>query len=62
MQITLENGKYEYTFDESTGSQGAYHHGELWRDLTGDNLVLAMAHKIKELEAEVEEIQSDDKD
>lgn len=51
--ISLENGKYTYSFLHN-GVQLCYRHGEPWRDLTGDNLVLAMAQKIKELEMEVE--------
>lgn len=55
MQIELENSKYTYILDEDTGEQEVLRYGEPWRkdDLIGDNLVLAMAHRIAELEDSV---------
>lgn len=38
--LSLENGKYEVTFD--AGNLSATRNGELWRDLTGDKLIYAM--------------------
>ena len=38
--LSLENGKYEVTFDG--GKLSATRYGEQWRDLTGDGMVLAM--------------------
>lgn len=51
MKIKLDGGKYVWSFDEQTGRQEAYRFGELWRDLNGDNLTLAMGHRIEALEA-----------
>lgn len=55
MEIKLEEGKYFWLFDERSGRQEALHHGEPWRDLTGDNLTLAMGQRIEELEAALTE-------
>ncbi len=33
------------------GSVTAYRHGSVWRDLTGDNFVLAMAQKLEKYKA-----------
>lgn len=54
MKVTLNNGKYEYVSEN--GNQAAYRYGEMWRDLTGDNFIYAMACKIKELEQERDEL------
>ena len=53
MKIELQQGKYIYKFDENSGRQEIYRHGELWRDETGDGFLLAMAQKIEELEDEL---------
>ena len=50
-KIELAEGKYTYIFDN--GKQSALLYGGGWRDLTGDNLVYAMACKIKELEEDL---------
>ena len=42
LRITLENGKYTYVLKD--GQQFALRYGELWRDLTGDNFVAALAY------------------
>lgn len=38
--LSLENGKYEVTFD--AGNLSVTRNGEPWRDLTGDKLIYAM--------------------
>lgn len=50
MKIELDNGKYTYINDEQ--GQRALRHGLQWRNLVGDNLVLHMAYRIKELESQ----------
>lgn len=50
MKIDLQ-GKYTYIFDN--GAQKALRYGEDWRDLTGDNLVYAMACRIEELDEQL---------
>ena len=36
--------------DRAAGELVAYRHGELWRDLIGDQLACALGHRIEELE------------
>ena len=50
MRIELQQGKYIYEFDEASGKQEIYRHGELWRHETGDGFLLALAQRIEELE------------
>ena len=50
MKIELFGGKYTYCIDEDGANQRALRHGEPWRDLVGDNFVLAMAQEIEELQ------------
>lgn len=50
---TSKDNKYKVTFDEKTGKLVAYRYGEPWRDLCGDNLVLAMLSHINALEEEL---------
>jgi len=50
--IKLDNGEYEVILDQD-GSNFNFHalrYGEQWRDLIGDNLILAMFYKIQDLE------------
>lgn len=46
--IHLEDGKYTIVL-RSDGAMHALRHGEPWRDLVGDKMVMAMAHEILEL-------------
>lgn len=46
--VTLDNGKYKIVNDN--GVVKAYRHGEEWRDLTGDGLILALLNKVETLE------------
>lgn len=52
--VTLENGKYTIVGIEE-GNLRALRHGDEWRSLVGDKLVLTMAQEIRRLEAELEE-------
>ncbi len=54
LRIELDNGKYTYIFDQN--KHIALRHGEQWRDLTGDNLILSMAFKIEDLQEKVTEL------
>lgn len=54
ISIKLNNGKYDYTFNHNTGIQSIKRNGEEWRDVTGDNFILAMAMRIEELEEELD--------
>lgn len=49
INLNLQNGKYTYVFQDD-GQQYALRHGEQWRDLTGDNLTLALGQRIEALE------------
>lgn len=46
--IDLENGKY--TVQEDNGKITVLRHGEVWRDETGDSLILALIQRIQTLE------------
>lgn len=50
-RVTLLDGKYTVEHTNGTNFK-AYHYGssEVWRDLTGDGLVLALVQKIEELD------------
>lgn len=50
--IKLDDGKYEVVLDQTNNTFDfhALRHGEQWRHLTGDNLVLSMFQRIQELE------------
>ena len=49
MKIELQQGKYMYLFDEVIGSSTAFRNGKIWRDTTGDKLLLVMAQEIVDL-------------
>lgn len=53
MIIKLE--EYTYIFDVGNGNQEIYRNGQLWRNETGDNFILAMAQRIEVLEEAVKE-------
>ena len=57
--IELEEGKYVYTFISKAGTQTVTRNGEIWRDETGNNLLLAMAMKIEELEDKISDLQEE---
>ena len=48
--ITVADGKYEIRHADGRGLR-ALRYGEPWRDLAGDNLVLALVQRIEELQA-----------
>lgn len=48
-KTTVKVGEYEVSHTNGTGFT-ALRHGETWRDLSGDNLVLALVDRIAELE------------
>ena len=48
LNIDVADAKYT-VIQHRDGRVEAMRYGELWRDLTGDNLVLAMAQEIQEL-------------
>jgi hypothetical protein len=47
--ISLHEGKYKVSHTNGTNFH-ALRHGQPWRDLTGDGLLLAMVQRIEELE------------
>lgn len=51
-RIQLENGKYTVCHNNGANFH-ALRHGEPWRDLTGDGLILAMAHELERLQEPV---------
>jgi hypothetical protein len=55
MERIKVDGKYEIVIDWNNGGVRALRYGEEWRELNGDNLILAMAYRIEELEKALEE-------
>lgn len=53
--INLDHGKYR-VIHENGANFHATRHGEPWRDLTGDGLVLAMAQQIEDLYSALEDL------
>ncbi len=53
LDVTVGDGKYRL-MQYPNGELVAYRHGERWRSLLGDNLVLALAQEIERLRAELE--------
>lgn len=54
-EIELENGKYTVVNELMSGGHlYALRYGEPWRNLNGDNLILAMYHEIERLYEELE--------
>jgi hypothetical protein len=51
--MRIDLGSYTYLFNEKTGESTSFQYNYPWRDTTGDNLLLAMATRIKELEADI---------
>jgi len=54
--INLENGKYTISHEDGLNFN-CRRHGNEWRDLTGDSLVLSMFLYIQNLEEKVEDIE-----
>lgn len=52
------NEKYEIVIDWPKNVFKALRYGEEWRELVGDNLILAMAYRIQELEQAKDQISS----
>lgn len=51
-KIHLCDGKYIITHDNGNNLQ-ALRHGQPWRDLVGDGLVLALVQRIEELQEQI---------
>lgn len=52
--INLGDGKYTIQHEDGANLR-ALRHGEPWRELTGDGMVLALVQRIEELEANTEQ-------
>ena len=55
--FTIELDKYTYEYND--GKQAIFRNGELWREETGDNFILAMAMRIKELDKQVDDLEEE---
>jgi hypothetical protein len=55
LQVSISGGKYIIE-QNSSGALRCLRYGEPWRDLTGDGMVCAMAHRIELLESELRRI------
>ena len=53
MQVTLDEGKYSIVIE--AGVTTVYRNGEKWQDLTGDNLIFNLVHRVNELTTVAEE-------
>ncbi len=49
----------KYTYEYNDGKQAIFRNGELWREETGDNFILAMAMRIKELQKQVDDLEEE---
>jgi len=49
--MKFDNGKYE--IKREGDRLIAYRYGEVWRDLTGDNLIYWMVERVKQLESDL---------
>lgn len=58
MDIRLADGKYRLLQNDDGTGLRALRYGEEWRDLTGDNLVSELGHRIEELEDQCGEYRS----
>ena len=61
LRVTVYDGKYTVVMDAG-GRMRALRHGEEWRDLTGDGLVLALAQEIEELRDQLRRLHDDHQD
>jgi hypothetical protein len=50
-EIELENGKYTIILNDNPFEFKVLRYGKEWRDLIGDNLILALVNYISDLEA-----------
>lgn len=57
LRIKVDGGKYEVVQPE-TGGAHALRYGEAWRDLTGDNLILALAYELEEAREEIAKLKT----
>lgn len=57
IDIELCDGKYHVLAGPNMTNLRALRYGEKWRDLTGDKFVLALCHRIRELEHKLEQEQ-----
>lgn len=55
IDIAFGEGKYRYVMD-ATGKARCELHGNPWRDLVGDKMVLALASEVEELRREVSKL------
>lgn len=55
-KLDLEGGKYSIVLSDDYSKFTALRYGKEWRNLTGDNLVLALVHKVQELENKLNKI------
>lgn len=58
MELSVDNGKYTFIFDEKTGNFEALRYGEEWRSLVGDGAVLALLQHAVDLESETAKARS----
>lgn len=55
-KLVLQDGKYEIHLSDNMSVFKALRYGNEWRDLIGDNLILALITKIQEQEIEIKNL------
>jgi hypothetical protein len=60
-KIELECSKYTVVYNSDTGELNTLRYGEVWRDHIGDKLIMALVHRILDLE-EIVEVEATDKE
>lgn len=55
LEVEVAGGKYK-VIQNKNGELGALRHGAIWRDLLGDNLVLALAQELDEARKTIQKI------
>ncbi len=53
LRIKTSDGKYEVVQPHEGGAYANRYDNERWRDLTGDNLILALAYDLEEAREEI---------
>lgn len=55
-KVELEGGKYILLHNEGHGGMTVLRNGKVWRNETGDKLILAMFEEIESLKSEIERL------
>ncbi len=59
LNVSVANGKYTIQMD-TNGNLWALRYGEMWRSMTGDGMVLALAQEVERLRDEMAALKAHD--